>query len=184
VGEFKVTSDVPDWIKAIRDKQQPVAEAAVAALRDVAAESVQEGRKDIAAAGPNFRTNWQEGLKYGTKNARQNGKALLTAQATIYHRYGIAGVFEFGAVISGKPMLWIPTTRGGPTPKKSGKKLVSATVNGQPMLFDAGDKDRHRKPLYIGVPTVTIKKKFHITEIVKENVKKMGKFFIKNFKDG
>ncbi len=182
MAEFKVTSDPPDWIKAIRDRQQPVAEAAVAALREVAAESVQEGRKDIAAAGPNFGENWQQGLKYGTKNARQNGKALLSAQATIYHRFGIAGVFEFGAVIAGKPLLWIPTTRGGPAPKKSGKKLVSATVNGQPMLFDAGDKDRHRKPLYIGVPQVNIKKRFHITEIVKDNVKHMAAFFIKNFK--
>jgi hypothetical protein len=182
MAEFKVTSDVPDWIKAIRDRQQPVAEAAVAALRDVAAESVQEGRKDIAAAGPNFRSNWQEGLRYGTKNARAGGKALLSAQATIYHRYGIAGIFEFGAVISGKPLLWIPTTRGGPPPKKSGKKLVSATVNGQPMLFDSGDRARDRKPLYIGVPQVKIRKVFHITEIVKDNVKKMAQLFIKHFK--
>ncbi len=182
MAEFKATSDVPDWIKAIRDKQQPVAEAAVAALREVAAESIQEGRRDIAAAGPNFRSNWQEGLKYKTKNARKGGQALLSAEATIYHRFGIAAVFEFGAVISGKPLLWIPTRRGGPAPKKSGKKLVSATVNGQPMLFDAGDKNRERKPLYIGVPTVTIKKKFHITEIVRDNVKHMAEFFIKNFK--
>ena len=60
MAEFKVTSDPPDWLQAIRDKQQPVAEAAVAALREVSAESVQEGRKDIAAAG-RFGKTWQEG---------------------------------------------------------------------------------------------------------------------------
>jgi hypothetical protein len=183
MAKFKVTSNPPDWLKAIRDKQKPVAEAAVAALREVAAASVQEGRKDIAAAGPNFGANWQQGLQYRTKGARKDQAASLQAQATIFHRYGIAGVFEHGATIQGKPLLWIPTTRGGPAPSKSGKKLVSATINGHPMLFDAADHDRHRKPLYVGVPSVTIKKRFHITEIVKENVKHMAEFFIRNFKD-
>jgi len=183
MAEFKVTSNTPDWLKAIRDRQKPVAEAAVASLREVASTSVQEGRKDIAAAGPNFRENWQKGLQYRTKGAKKDEAPSLQAQATIYHRYGIAGVFEHGATISGRPLLWIPTTRGGPAPKKSGKKLVSATINGKPMLFDAGDHDRHRKPLYVGVPSVTIRKRFHITEIVKRNVKKMAEFFIRNFKD-
>jgi len=183
MAKFEVTFSTPDWLKSIRDKQKPVAEAAVAALRETAAISVQEGRKDIASAGPNFRENWQKGLQYRTKGAKQGDTPSLNAQATIYHRYGIAGVFEHGATISGKPLLWIPTTRGGPAPKKSGKKLVSATVNGKPMLFDAGDRDRNRKPLYVGVPQVTIRKVFHITEIVKRNLEDMARLFIKNFKD-
>jgi len=182
MAEFKATADIPAWLQAIRDKQKPVAEAAVAALRETAANSVQEGRRDIAAAG-RFGTAWQEGLKYRTKGAKEGNTPSLNAQATIYHRYGIAAVFEHGAVISGKPLLWIPTTPGGPAPSKSGKKLVSATINGRPMLFDKGDPDRHRKPLYVGVPSVTIKKRFHITEIVKENVKRMAQLFIKHFKD-
>jgi len=182
MAEFKVTSNTPDWLKAIREKQKPVAEAAVAALRETAAVSVQEGRKDIAAAG-RFGSNWQQGLQYRTKGAKKDGVASLQAQATIYHRYGIAGVFEHGATIHGRPLLWIPTRRGGPAPSKSGKKLVSATINGKPMLFDAGDHDRHRKPLYVGVPQVTIRKTFHITEIVKKNLKHMAEFFIRNFKD-
>ena len=66
---------------------------------------------------------------------------------------------------------------------RSGKKLISATVRGQPMLFDANDKDRDRKPLYIGVPSVRIPKKFRITEIVKENVAKIAALFTKHFKD-
>ena len=65
---------------------------------------------------------------------------------------------------------------------KSGKKLVSATVRGKPMLFDANDKDRHRKPLYIGVPSVRIPKKFRIFEIVKKHVKQFKTIFAKHFK--
>jgi hypothetical protein len=103
--------------------------------------------------------------------------------AIIFHKFGFAGVFEHGATIAGKPLLWIPTTPGGPRASRSGKKLVSATVRGKPMLFDANDRDRDRKPLYIGVPSVRIPKKWRITEIVKEHAAKIADLFRKYLKD-
>jgi hypothetical protein len=103
--------------------------------------------------------------------------------AIIFHKIGFAGVFEHGATIAGKPLLWIPTTPGGPPASRSGKKLTSATVRGKPMLFDANDRDRDRKPLYIGVPSVRIPKKWRITEIVKEHAAKIADLFLKYFKD-
>ena len=180
-GKITVKADMPAWLKVIRDKQRPVAEAAVAALRETAANAVQDGRKNIAGAG-RFGPKWQSGLQYLTKDAQQGGMPSLQAKAIIFHRYGIAGVFEHGATIQGKPLLWIPTARGAPSAKKSGKKLVSATVRGKPMLFDASDRDRQRKPLYIGVPQVRIRKRFRITEIVKEHVARLAQIFAKNFK--
>jgi hypothetical protein len=183
MARFRVKYDQPQWLRDIRDKQRPVAEAAVGALRETAANSVQEGRADIASAGPGFRGVWQQGLRYRTRNARdEGGGPSLQAEAIIYHRYGIAGVFEEGATIEGRPLLWLPTTRGAPAPSKSGKKLVSATVRGTPLLFDAADTDRKRKPLYIGVPRVRIPKKFHITQIVERNVEKIAQAFIRLFK--
>jgi hypothetical protein len=180
--KFKVTTDAKAWSKAMRDEYQSVAEAAVVSLRQTAANAVQEGRRDIASAG-RFGAKWQSGLRYRTTGAGTKGEApSLNATATIYHSYGFAAVFEFGATIQGKPLLWIPTTRGGPSPKQSGKNLVSATVNGRPMLFDATDRDRHRKPLYIGVPEIHIRKRFHIIEIVKKQVAKVAGLFIRNFK--
>jgi hypothetical protein len=182
--QFKVIVDTPRWLQMIRDKQRPVATAAVAALRETAAEAVQEGRQNIGAAGPGFtRAKWQSGLQYLTKDVKEGGEPSMQAKAIIFHKYGIAGVFEHGATIQGKPMLWIPTKHGAPTASRSGKKLTSATVRGQPMLFDANDRDRDRKPLYIGVPSVRIPKKFRITEIVKEHVKRIALAFIKHFKD-
>jgi hypothetical protein len=181
--KFTVKTDQSAWIKAIREKQRPVATAAVAALRDVAAGAVQEGRQNIGAAGPGFtRAKWQSGLQYRTKDARIGGEASLQAKAFIFHSYGIAGVFEHGATIQGKPMLWIPTKHGAPRASRSGKKLTSATVRGQPMLFDANDKDRDRKPLYIGVPSVRIPKKFRIIEIVKEHVRRFAQLFHNHLK--
>jgi len=181
MAQFKVTVDQPRWLQMIRDKQRPVATAAVAALRDVAAESVQEGRSNIAGSG-RFGPKWQSGLQYRTEGATEGGEPSLQAKATIFHKIGYAGVFEFGATISGKPLMWIPTTRGGPTARRSGKKLVSATVRGQPMLFDANDPARDRKPLYIGVPLVRIEPRWRITEIVKEHAAKIGMLFLKHFK--
>lgn len=182
-AKFVVKFKQSNLLKLIQDNQQAVAVAAVAALRETAANAVQEGRQNIGAAGPGFtRAKWQSGLQYRTKDASIGGKASLQTKAIIFHKYGIAGVFEHGATIQGKRLLWIPTEHGAPTASRSGKKLVSATVRGQPMLFDAKDKDRHRKPLYIGVPSVRIPKKFRITEIVKEHVKRFAQLFHNHFK--
>jgi hypothetical protein len=179
---IKVTVDTPLWLRMIREKQRPVATAAVAALRETAANAVQEGRRNIASAGA-FGANWQRDLQYLTKDARQAGEPSLQAKATVFHKSALAGVFEQGITIEGKPLLWIPTTPGAPRAGRSGKKLTSATVRGQPMLFDAADRDRARKPLYIGVPAVRIPKLWRITEIVREHAAQLGALFIKHFKD-
>jgi len=181
--KFDLKADAPAAVKMIRDKQRLVATAAVAALRETAANAVQEGRSDIADAAGRFGPKWQSGLQYRTKDAVEDGEPSLQAKAIVFHKFGIAGVFEHGATIQGKPLLWIPTQEGGPRASRSGKKLTSATVRGQPMLFDANDKDRDRKPLYIGVPSVRIPKKFRIGEIVRENVAKFRELFSKHFKD-
>lgn len=183
-AKFKVKVATPAWLKMIREKERPVATAAVEALRETANNAVAEGRSDIGAAGPGFRhAQWQSGLKNRMVGATKDGVPSLQAKEIIFHRYGIAGVFEFGATIHGNPLLWIPTKHGAPTASQSGKKLVSATVRGKPVLFDASDHDPHRKPLYIGVPSVTVPKKFHIIEIVTKHVAKIAQLFVKHFKD-
>lgn len=160
----------------IKDKQQSLHTAAVAALRETAASAVKEGRSNIAGAG-RFGPKWQSGLQYRIDEAGDEPSAI------IFHRVGFAGVFEHGATIQGRPLLWIPTARGMPSAKRSRKKLTSATVRGRPMLFDASDKDRDRKPLYIGVSSVRIPKKWRITEIVKEHAARIAGLFVKYFKD-
>lgn len=164
--------------KVIPDKKGSIARAAVAALREVAADAVQEGRQNIAGSG-RFKGRWISGLQY----RMQEGSEPLQSKAIIFHSFGIAGVFEHGATIQGKPLLWIPTEPGGPRASRSGKKLTSATVRGQPMLFDANDRNRDRKPLYIGVPSVRIQKRWRITEIVKQHAKRLGALFFKHFRD-
>jgi hypothetical protein len=182
--KFKVNVDKKNWLKLDRERE-PIGQAAVAALRETAAAAVKEGRANIASAGPGFQhAQWISGLKYKTVGATKGGQPSTDAKAIILHRYGIAGVFEHGATIS-RPggLLWIPIKHGGPPARKSGKKLTSATINGTPVLFDANDPDRHRKPLYIGVKSVRIPKKFRIIEIVKEQAKRIAERFFKFLKD-
>ena len=200
---FTFTSNAAEWKKDLREKQKPVAEASVAALRDVAATSVQEGRKDIAAAGPGFtRAQWQSGLQYRTKETKtEDGAPSLNAKATIYHKYGIAGVFEYGPTTirpKGGGLMWIPAAHKGSTAsrfdvslrqKKGGMTrspfLESGTIGAKhtPALFDKRDKRRDRKPVFIGVPEVTVPDLFHITEITEANFENFGVLFYLHFKD-
>src|SRR5215510_9896083 len=107
-AKFTVKVDQSAWLKMIRDKQRPVATAAVEALQEVASEAVVEGRANIAGSG-HFGPKWQSGLQYRMQDAEAGGEPSLQAKAIIFHRLGIAGIFEHGATIEGKPLLWIPT---------------------------------------------------------------------------
>ena len=51
------------------------------------------------------------------------------------------------------------------------------------MAFDAADKARDRKPLYIGLKEVVIPKKFHIKQIVADNMAHIAEFFLQELKD-
>jgi uncharacterized protein DUF6441 len=179
---FKVTSNASALVQTFRDKERRIAEAAVAALRETASEAVREGRQNIAGSGK-FNSRWQRGLQYQMLVPEGGGSALQT-KVLIFHKFGgMAGVYEFGATIHGKPLLWIPTTPGAPRARRSGKQLTSATVHGQPMLFDANDRDPARKPLYIGVRQIHIRKRWNIIEIVKRRAAQIATVFLKHFKD-
>jgi Family of unknown function (DUF6441) len=174
--KLNVDFDQAAWLKMSRQMQQAIATAATGALQQTAVEAVAEARTQIASAGQ-F-SKWQKGLTYRME-------AGPPPTAIILHKAAIAGVFEFGATIHGKPLMWIPTAGRGPRAgilRKRGIKLTSATIHGRPVLFDARDPDPHRKPLYIGVPVIRIPKKWRVTEIVKEHAKQLAQLFFHLFK--
>jgi hypothetical protein len=180
-----------DLEKIVRDKRRKVAGAAVGALVQVANDAVEEGRAQIASSGRfsdslrrtiRAQDTWQSGLKARMQDAKEGAEPSLRAKAIVFHTVGLAAIFEHGATIEGKPMLWIPTDPRARPASRSGKKLTAATINGTPVLFDAGDPDRHRKPLYIGVPSIRIPKKWRIIEIVKEHAERISAEFLKRLK--
>ena len=182
---FRVKIDTPQWIKMIREKQHPIAEAAVAALRDVAAMTVQEGRADIAAAGPNFAADGPSRLQYRTFDTTDDaGGPSLKARAVIFHK------------------IWhcrrVRVRRHHARPPVDLDTDHARGANRQQVRQETYIGHRQRARRWRSMPTtrtatvshsisaskqVVVPKKFHITEIAKENWQKLGAMFYLHLKD-
>jgi Family of unknown function (DUF6441) len=176
--KFSFAGAAPAWQAAIEAHRQRREKARLAAITAAGDLAKAKGRASIAAAG--FSARWQNALRV---RIYPDGPA-----AFVYHKIGYADVFEEGATIAGKPYLWIalpgavpPSSRRSGHPMSPSEyaerfgELVAVNVPGKaPMLFEkyqrvgdrrgrkakrAGDQ---RKPLYVGVPAVTVQKKFDI----------------------
>lgn len=112
--------------KAFADKYNPVAKAATAAIKEAGAEAVELGRASIAGAPGRFGRGWQKALRF--KAFPGAGKVSANAAGIIYLKSRYGGVFEDGATIRGKPVLWLPLRN---VPKNIGRKKLT------PALFKA-----------------------------------------------
>ncbi len=91
------------FFQAIKEGEKPIAKAATAAIREAAELAKARGRSTIAAAG--YSRKWQNALQSKVYPPRRDS---MRAAALIYHKIQYAQVFEDGAVIHGKPLLWLP----------------------------------------------------------------------------
>lgn len=130
--------------KAFADKYNPVAKAATAAIKETGAVALELGRASIAAAPGRFGRGWQKALRF--KAYPGGGKVSANAAGIIYLKSRYGGVFEDGATIHGKPILWLPLRN---VPKNIGRKKLT------PALFKAAvgplflvDRPGH-KPLLV-----------------------------------
>lgn len=119
-----------EWRAAAKAIQGTIAGATRAAFQDLATQVQRQGRAEIARSGLSRR--WQTGFKTYVFPRRpgQAGELAMRGQ----HRIGYANVFERGARIGGKPLLWIPL----PTAPKR--------INGKPTT--AGEYVRAVGPLH------------------------------------
>jgi hypothetical protein len=142
--------------------------AIAAATQRLADNILQEGRQDIASAGK-FGTRWTEGLTADIANGN-----LTIRQAVPYW-----SVFQTGAVIQGKPLLWIPLSFADVPPGTYARDFpgrlfrVDRKAGGAPLLMSADDK----QPKYHGQTSVRIGKKFHLVEIVNAQTKTFGALY-------
>jgi hypothetical protein len=91
------------FFRALTEGEKPMARAATSAVREASELAKAEGRASIAAAG--FSRKWQNALQ---AKVYPQGRDSMRAAALIYHKVPYAEVFEQGAVIHGKPYLWLP----------------------------------------------------------------------------
>jgi len=89
--------------KTIEAITHPIATAATLAITDAANQVKVRGRARIRQAG--FSKRWENALRV---NVFPQRGVSVDAAAYVFHKIPYAGVFEEGAKISGKPMLWIP----------------------------------------------------------------------------
>lgn len=185
---------------AVREIQRPMAEAATAALREVAEEAVAKGRQHLGTAG--FGAKSQKG--FTSKLYPKGGRvASLRGSARIYHKVGYFGVFERGAPISGKPKLWLPldTVPKGPggrqlRPREYAAKygpLRSVNHAGRaPLLvgppaglsaFRKGTAQRSRSvPLFVGVSAVKLRDRLDLYGVIDRAADRFGEFYVRNVK--
>ena len=139
-----------------------------------------EGHANIAGAG--FGARWQNGWKVS--------EGLISAVPTILarHTIGYSEVFEDGAVIDGKPLLWLPLPG---VPRSIGGKRTTAALwersvgplfllkgGSHPLLLGAPSgavrslrktppRARHL-PHIIGLESLTIGKKFDLDGVTRK----------------
>lgn len=117
------------------------------------------GRADIASAG-DFGPRWTDALQVTVDGSLSNMRLSMTLDVPG------AGIFETGGTITGAPLLWIPlsgTDAAGIKASAFSDGLVSSRYQargGRPLLFSVTD----RQPRYFGIESVTIPKKFHLSE--------------------
>jgi hypothetical protein len=195
---FTLAAIAGGFAKAMEDAQRPIAKAATAAVGDAAAIAKRDGRRDIAAGG--LSRKWQNALR--TKIFPPQGVSMRPA-AIVYHRIPYAAVFEEGAVIRGRPFLWLPTEHvplrsGGRrmTPaqyaRSIGPLVAIMSRSGTPLLVPKhrakGSRRRPgsgsgdpRKPLYVGVPVAVIGKRFDIAGVVARAAERLPDLYVKHF---
>lgn len=180
----------------VKEMERPIAKAATAAVREAGEIAKRNGRASVAAGG--LSRKWQNALR--VKIYPPQGDSIRPA-AFIYHKIQYAGVFEDGAVIRGQPLLWlplpgVPIRRGHPMTAaqyaRSVGPLVSVERPGRPPLLfakpRAGRRGRRagagaeRKPLYVGLSSVAIHKRFDIKGAVQKAAAQLPQLYAKNLR--
>ena len=145
--------------------------AELLAAQDARDEMLRLGRANIASAG-RFGRRWTEGLR---GDVRRRGDVIIE----MYHDVPYFPVFQFGRIIRGRPLLWIPlshaTDAHGLRARDYPGGLFRVDREGKaPLLLSLKD----REPKYFGKERVTIPKKFQVLEIMRAVASQIRRFFI------
>ena len=102
--------------------QEPIAFAMSSVMGDLAAEAKIDGRAEIARAG--FSKRWQGALR--VDRYPKAPRVSIDSAVVVRSKIPYAGVFEDGATIMGKPLMWLPTPSA---PKHIGRNTPMTPEN-------------------------------------------------------
>lgn len=158
-----------------------VNDASRGAAQDMINYVVPKARTDIGDAGK-FGARWKSG--FNGKMTEGGGTVrvdfTMPSEAPMKHWR----VFEFGATIRGKPLLWIPLSFAKDAQGKRARdypgKLFRVDRKGKAPLLLGG---KPATPKYFGKSSVRIPKKFHLREIIREGAKLLKQFYAARMKN-
>lgn len=160
---------------ASRDVKQVLA-ARRGAAEDVVDYVVPKARSDIKSAG-NFGARWTSGFDGRITEGGGFIKITFTNEVPYWR------VFEYGATIHGRPLLWIPLPFAKDAVGKRARDYpgrlfrVDRAGGKAPLLMAPGGAGRPAEAKYFGKASVRIPKKFHLREIIREGARKMKGFY-------
>lgn len=157
-----------------RYSERMVIATQVAAKR--AAENIErEGRANIRAGGDFGSARWQAGFR-----ALVSFVSRVRISIRITHKVRYWRVFEFGAIIRGKPMLWIPLSFARDAIGKRARdfpgKLFRVNRLGKAPLLMTKEGGRAAAK-YFGKTSVRIPRKWRLRDIVRREQKRLGLYY-------
>ncbi len=167
----------PKFARSVARQGDKVRSAARGAAQDAAYDLEIRGRSDIAQAG-NFGSRWLDGFHVDVSEG--GGSIRIAAYEDQPHWQ----VFEFGATIQGKPLLWIPFdfapdaqgvfARDYP----GGLFHVQRKSDGLEMLGSIATGEMK----YFAKSQVVIPQKFHLRAIAADVARKLRDYYVARWK--
>lgn len=148
--------------------------------REAGADIERRGRINIQSSG-NFGVRWWGGFHV---DVEPKSGALLNATIELGHALWFAHIHEFGGVIKGQPLLWIPLSFADDAKgiwARDYSKHVSPLfrvdrAGRKPLLFSIADK----QPKYVGVEQVTIPKRWNLVGIARSVMTNFSTYYMKH----
>jgi hypothetical protein len=172
----KLGSRFKNRVKKFSEKQ---IKGVQSAARRAAGEIISRGQANMRAGGNFGSQRWQEGLQARISYTSRTDINIRVTHAVPYWR-----VFEYGAIIYGKPMLWIPlefaTDAKGIRARDYPLPLFRVDRPGKAPLLLSHDGG----PKYFGKEKVRIPKKWDLRQITREVSREMPQYFREAMKNG
>lgn len=141
---------------------------------------LQDGRADIAAGGNFSSQRWQEGFQ-----VKKSYKSRVDIRLRVTHSVFFWRVFEFGARIFGRPLLWIPLSFAldaqGVRARNFPGGLFRVNRDGKAPLLLSRDTGEVK---YFGKESVRIPKKWHLKRVVYQRSRRLKMYYREAMKNG
>jgi hypothetical protein len=161
-----------DFKKFSEDARKTIADAATGTVTEVANRMVRAGRQNIASAG--FGSKWQNALR---ASIYPRSGTSINAAAVVRHKIPYAEVFELGATIRGKPLLWVPINGNKQRISQfRGAHLFSINRPGKPPLL-AIKRGKETIPMFVGIDQVTLRKRLDLYNTFEQQAQSLPDVF-------